>query len=144
MQTGGLHESRMRRAALAILAFVGCVAACVTCARVRTVESAWGEYIPEGQASWYGPGFHGRMTANGETFDQRALTAAHRTLAFGTMVRVTNTDNGRAVAVRINDRFPNTKGRIIDLSEAAFEKIAPTSQGVASVRLEILGAATNR
>lgn len=133
---------RALRAAFAAFLLLACAATCVTCARTRTVSSSWGEYIPEGEASWYGPGFHGRQTANGEIFDQRALTAAHKTLRFGTMVRVTNTKNGRSVVVRINDRFPNTKGRIVDLSEAAFESVAPTSEGVIPVRLEVLGAAT--
>ena len=66
------------------------------------------------------------------------LTAAHKTLPFGTRVRVTNLDNDRTVTVRINDRFPGTKGRIIDLSEASFAAIAPTSQGIARVRVEVL------
>lgn len=135
-------NSRFARATLAALLLVACAATCVTCARTRTESSAWGEYIPEGEASWYGPGFHGKTTANGETFDRRAFTAAHKTLRFGTMVRVTNAENGRAVVVRINDRFPNTKGRIVDLSEAAFESIAPTARGVVPVRVEVLGAAT--
>ena len=70
-------------------------------------------------ASWYGPGFHGRRTANGETFNTHALTAAHRTLPFGTRVKVTNVGNGRSVVVRINDRGPFVHGRVIDLSQAA-------------------------
>ena len=70
-------------------------------------------------ASWYGPGFHGRLTANGERYNMYALTAAHKTLPFGTEVKVTNMKNGKAVVVRINDRGPYTKGRIIDLSKAA-------------------------
>jgi len=70
-------------------------------------------------ASWYGPGFHGRLTANGERFDQNALTAAHRSLPFGTRVRVTSTETGRSVVVRINDRGPFVRGRSIDLARAA-------------------------
>ena len=70
-------------------------------------------------ASWYGPGFHGRLTANGERFDQNALTAAHRSLPFGTRVRVTSTSTGRSVVVRINDRGPFVRGRSIDLARAA-------------------------
>ena len=70
-------------------------------------------------ASWYGPGFHGRLTANGERFDQNALTAAHRSLPFGTRVRVTSTSTGRSVVVRINDRGPFVQGRSIDLARAA-------------------------
>ncbi|MBD2159375.1 septal ring lytic transglycosylase RlpA family protein [Limnothrix sp. FACHB-1083] len=93
-----------------------------------------------GQASWYGPGFHGNRTANGERFNQNALTAAHRTLPFGTLVRVTNLRNGRSVIVRINDRGPFTRGRIVDLSVAAAREIDMYSSGVASVRLEVLQA----
>lgn len=72
-----------------------------------------------GLASWYGPGFHGRRSANGEIYNQHALTAAHRSLPFGTRVKVTNTRTGRSVVVRINDRGPYAGGRIIDLSAAA-------------------------
>jgi rare lipoprotein A len=84
-----------------------------------------------GQASWYGPGFHGRLTASGETFNQNDLTAAHPSLPFGTRVRVTR--NGRSVVVRINDRGPYTGGRIIDLSAAAASQIGLRSIGVGSV-----------
>nr|WP_238193251.1 septal ring lytic transglycosylase RlpA family protein [Methylobacterium frigidaeris] len=76
-----------------------------------------------GVASWYGPGFHGRKTANGERFNTHALTAAHRSLPFGTQVRVTNSTNGRSVVVRINDRGPYVGGRVIDLSNAAARAI---------------------
>ena len=92
----------------------------------------------EGVASWYGQDFHGRETASGEVYDMYAFTAAHASLPFGTHLRVTNVENGRTVDVRINDRFPGTKGRAIDLSMASFEKIAPLHQGLARVRLEIL------
>lgn len=76
-----------------------------------------------GEASWYGPGFHGRKTASGERFNQNALTAAHRTLPFGAKVKVTNVNNGKSVTVRINDRGPYHGGRIIDLSKAANQAI---------------------
>lgn len=76
-----------------------------------------------GTASWYGPGFHGRTTASGERFNQNAMTAAHPTLKFGTMVTVTNNKNGKSVVVKINDRGPFINGRIIDLSKAAAQKI---------------------
>ena len=92
----------------------------------------------QGLASWYGKKFQGRLTANGERFDMRRLTAAHRTLPFGTRVRVTNLENGRMVIVRINDRGPFVAGRIIDLSFAAGKKIGIIGTGVAPVRLEIL------
>ena len=90
-----------------------------------------------GQASWYGAQHHGRKTASGEPFNQNALTAAHRTLAFGTTVKVTNTLNNKSVVVRINDRGPFTKGRIIDLSRAAAAKIDMIKQGVAPVRVQV-------
>ncbi len=92
-----------------------------------------------GMASWYGPGFHGRRTANGERFNQNSLTAAHRSLPFGTKVRVTNMNNGRSVIVRINDRGPYAGRRIIDLSAAAARVLGMVGSGVAPVRLEILG-----
>jgi rare lipoprotein A len=95
----------------------------------------------QGLASWYGGKFHGRLTSSGEVFDTSELTAAHRTLPFGTMVRVTNLDNGKAVIVKINDRGPFVEGRIIDLSMAAAEEIGSVGQGVARVSLQIVGFA---
>lgn len=92
-----------------------------------------------GQASWYGPGFHGRLTANGERYNQHALTAAHPHLRFGTKVRVTNLRNGRSVVVRINDRGPYAKGRVIDLSAAAAKTVGLIKMGVAPVSVEVLG-----
>ena len=91
-----------------------------------------------GMASWYGPKFAGRLTSNGEVFDPSQLTAAHRTLPFGTMVRVTNLATGKSVVVRINDRGPFKAGRIIDLSRAAADAIGLTRTGVGNVRLEPL------
>lgn len=93
----------------------------------------------DGNASWYGPGFDGRLTANGETFDQQEMTAAHPDLEFGTKVKVTNLQNGRSVVVRINDRGPFIRDRIIDLSAAAARALNMMSSGVAPVRLTILG-----
>ena len=89
-----------------------------------------------GKASWYGPGFHGRKTANGEVFNANALTAAHRTLPFGTRVRVTHRATGRSVVVRINDRGPFVHGRVIDLSRASAQAIG--MGGVADVTLSLL------
>jgi rare lipoprotein A len=103
------------------------------------VQPTWSvTSVSTGQASWYGPGFHGRRTANGEVFNQNALTAAHRTLAFGTLVRVTNLNNNRQVVVRINDRGPFSRGRIIDLSAGAAREVGLISAGVASVQVEVL------
>ena len=93
----------------------------------------------EGQASWYGPGFHGRQTANGETFNQNALTAAHPSLPFGTEVRVTYSSTGESVVVRINDRGPYAHGRVIDLSREAADEIGLLNAGVGKVRLEVVG-----
>lgn len=92
-----------------------------------------------GVASWYGPGFDGRTTANGETFDQDALTAAHPSLPFGTQVRVTYRRTGESVVVRINDRGPYHGGRVIDLSREAAREIGLTQSGVGRVTIEVLG-----
>ena len=96
------------------------------------------DLVETGIASWYGPGFDGKKTANGEVFDKRELTAAHRTLQMPSLVRVTNLDNGRSVIVRINDRGPFKRSRIIDLSEKAAELLAFKGQGTAKVKLEVL------
>jgi peptidoglycan lytic transglycosylase len=97
--------------------------------------------IERGVASWYGPPFHGRRTANGERYDMHQLTAAHRTLPFDTLVEVRNLDNGRAVRVRINDRGPHVKRRIIDLSRAAADEVGMLGPGTAQVEVVVLGRA---
>jgi rare lipoprotein A len=86
-----------------------------------------------GIASYYGPGFHGRTTANGERFNAYGLTAAHRSLPFGSRVKVVNQDTGRSVTIRVNDDGPHIPGRIIDLSEGAFQQIASLGSGIARV-----------
>ena len=91
-----------------------------------------------GEASWYGPGFYGNRTASGAIFRPGTMTAAHRSLPFGTRVRVTNLNNGRSQVVVINDRGPFAGGRIIDLGEGAARVLGVKSSGVASVRLEVL------
>src|SRR4051794_26830097 len=91
-----------------------------------------------GIASWYGPGFHGKTTASGQTYDQHDHTAAHRTLPLGTRVRVTNLDNGKSTEVTIIDRGPFAKNRIIDLSEAAAEDLGMIGKGTGRVRLEVI------
>lgn len=96
-----------------------------------------------GKASWYGRPHHGRKTASGETYDMNAMTAAHRTLPLGSRVRVTNTDNGRSVVVRINDRGPFVDGRIIDLSRAAARELGATGHGLFTVRIEVLEEAAS-
>lgn len=96
-------------------------------------------YVAEGIASWYGPGFHGRKTASGKRFNTNKLTAAHRTLPFGTMVLVTNLNNDKTVEVEINDRGPAKKTkRLIDLSKAAAKKLGFASAGVTQVRVEVI------
>ncbi len=101
-------------------------------------------YNQTGVASWYGPGFHGRRTANGERFDQNALTAAHPTLPMPSAVRVTNLENGRSLVLRVNDRGPFARGRIIDVSRAAADKLGFRGAGTAKVRVEILGDESRR
>lgn len=91
--------------------------------------------IESGRASWYGPNFHGKLTANGEEYDMNALTAAHRTLPFNSIVKVVNLDNGESVKVRINDRGPYAKNRIIDLSKGAAKSINMIGNGTANVEL---------
>ncbi len=96
------------------------------------------EYTETGIASWYGPNFHGKPTANGEIFDQNLITAAHPTLPLPSAVRVTNLDNGRTILLRINDRGPFVRGRIIDLSRRAAQLLGFEKNGTAKVRVEIL------
>jgi len=96
----------------------------------------------EGTASYYADEFHGRQTSNGETYDMHALTAAHRTLPFNTLFKVTNLGNGRSVVVRVNDRGPFKEGRIVDLSFEAARRLGMMEAGTALVRLDIVG--TNR
>ncbi len=91
-----------------------------------------------GAASWYGGKFHGRKTANGERFNMNALTAAHRSLPFGTKVRVTNRNNGKSVVVRINDRGPYSGGRVIDLSRGAAQAVSMIGSGTAPVTIQVL------
>ena len=106
----------------------------------KAKESTAGKQVLSGSASWYGGQFHGRTTANGERYDMNGLTAAHRSLPFGTRVRVTNLRNGRSVTVRINDRGPYVGKRIIDLSRGAAQAVNMIRMGVALVRLEVLGS----
>ncbi len=103
----------------------------VATANAQSLES-------EGRASWYGAEFAGRRTANGEIYDPSQMTAAHKTLPFGTFVRVTNPSSGQSVVVRINDRGPFKPGRILDLSRGAAEQIGMVGAGVMTVRLEII------
>ncbi len=98
------------------------------------------QYSEEGTASWYGPGFHGRFTSNGEVYDQYAISAAHKNLPIPCYVRVTNLENNRTLVVRINDRGPFHDKRILDLSFGAAQRLGIVGQGVAKVRLDLIHA----
>lgn len=147
---------------LAVLALAGCTESELVIDQTKTIEDAPGgpvtykigdpyqidgvwyypkvdyNYDQTGIASWYGPGFDGKATANGETYDQNALTAAHNTLPLPTIVRVTNLENGRAIELRINDRGPFAHGRIIDVSRRAAQLLGFETAGTARVRVEVL------
>lgn len=112
----------------------------VGCAGPQPVTAAHPGIQPpaQGVASWYGKAYHGRATASGEPFDMHDLTAAHRTHAFGTRVRVTNLANGRSVVVRVNDRGPYARGRVIDLSYAAARRLDMVEAGLADVRVDVV------
>ena len=116
---------------------VGTVLALAGCATVP--QTAHRPVAESGIASYYAKSLDGERTASGERYDRKALTAAHRTLPFGTRVRVTNLDNGRSVVVRINDRGPHVEKRVIDLSWAAAEQLRFLDKGITHVRLEVLG-----
>jgi rare lipoprotein A len=96
-------------------------------------------YTETGTASWYGPGFHGKMTANGEIFDENEFTAAHRTLQLPSIIRVTNLSNGRTIILRVNDRGPFAHDRILDVSDRAASVLGFKHKGTAKIRLEVLG-----
>jgi len=108
--------------------------------RYAPINSSKG-YVEEGIASWYGDDFHGKATANGECYNMYAFTAAHRVLPLPTVVRVTNLENNKSVVVKVNDRGPFARGRILDLSYAAAQSLGMTGKGTAPVRLEALGGA---
>ncbi|MFV0158086.1 septal ring lytic transglycosylase RlpA family protein [Empedobacter falsenii] len=91
-----------------------------------------------GIVSWYADKFHGKKTSSGELYNKNNFTAAHKTLPFGTKVKVTNTNNGKSVVVKINDRGPHTKSRLLDLSKAAFTSIGSTSAGILNVQMEVV------
>lgn len=120
-----------------------CLILAVGLCAVTFAANTVGVYKSNAVASYYADKFHGRKTANGETFDMYALTAAHKSLPFNTMVKVTNLDNGKSVVVRINDRGPFVAGREIDVSKAAASKLGMLSAGTARVSLQILGDKEN-
>jgi rare lipoprotein A len=106
-----------------------------------TIEKRESRGVQQGIASWYGADFHGKQTSSGEIYDMYQLTCAHNTLPLGTMVMVTNLENGRSVELKVNDRGPFVKGRIIDLSYAAARMLDVHEQGTAMVRVEVIGPA---
>jgi rare lipoprotein A len=139
-----LSRSVLRR--LGVAALLVALAAGLGGCRKKTARAAPrpappaapGSVVEDGLASWYGHPYHGRPTANGETYDMNLMTAAHRTLAFNSWVKVTNLENNRVTRVRINDRGPFIEGRIIDLSRKAAEEIAMIGPGTAMVRIEVV------
>ncbi len=131
----------MRPGLATLAALAVCLAACGGNPKPRTrvdrVVPAPGT-IAEGTASWYGPGYDGKRTSCGERFDQDALTAAHGSWACGTKVRVTLLSTGRSVVARINDLFPNHKGRLIDVSKGVAKAIGLIGPGTGTVRIEVV------
>jgi rare lipoprotein A len=125
--------------ACALLGTAGLLSGACTGHRKPATPAGAGEVIQRGEASWYGAKFNGRRTANGERFNMRLLTAAHPTLPFGTLVRVTNVENGRQVVVRINDRGPFKRRRVIDVSYAAARELELLGTGTARVELALMG-----
>lgn len=103
-----------------------------------TADRSLVEFVDKGsmKASWYGPGFNGRKTANGEVYDQMSFTAAHKSLKFGTLLKITNLKNSKSVVVRINDRGPYIHGRDLDLSKAAALELGMVKKGVAKIKVE--------
>ena len=139
-------------AALAVVALAGCAGKSPSSAtssgykvgKPYQIAGVWYyphvdyEYDETGIASWYGPGFHGKKTASGETYDQNGLTAAHRTLPLPSLVRVTNLVNGRQITLKVNDRGPFAHGRILDVSRRGAQLLDFEKTGTAKVRVEIL------
>ncbi len=123
-----------RRQLAVVLLFTFATVILVGCVTSRGARG----YYQVGEASWYGRPYHGRLTASGERYNMRRVSAAHPTLPFGTRVRVTNLETGRSVIVRINDRGPFKKGRIIDLSYGAAKRLGIVEQGIATVGLQLL------
>jgi rare lipoprotein A len=138
-----LPHRGVRRGALAALGLLGVIAAVAACAEKRGPTAPAAVPVEPGQrivglASWYGQRHHGLSTASGERYDMHRLTAAHRTLPFGTRLRVTSVENGRSVVVRVNDRGPHVAGRLLDLSYAAAKALDMVGDGVTRVEVLVL------
>ncbi|WP_372985903.1 septal ring lytic transglycosylase RlpA family protein [Marinobacter sp.] len=121
---------------LVVVAFFSLIAGCSSVQPVA--GGSWAGFTETGQASFYGDKFQNRQTASGELYKHELPTAAHKKLPFGSEVKVTNLENGKNVVVKINDRGPFVKGRIIDLSKSAFSSIGSTSSGLIDVKIEVL------
>ncbi len=121
-----------------LLCVTVCLAALACGAAPAKTDPGWAGYTQSGKASYYAAKFQSRKTASGEPYDRARKTAAHRKLPFGTTIRVTNTKNGKSVTVRVNDRGPFVKGRIVDLSASAFARIADLDAGVIDVEIEVI------
>ena len=130
--------SGVRWAVMAVAGAVAFVPACAGGEKKAPESARSASFVQVGMASWYGPGFAGKPTASGERFDPDAMTCAHPKLPFGTMLEVTNTENGKRVVVRVNDRGPFAKKRIVDVSREAAKRLGFLEKGVAKVRLEIV------
>jgi rare lipoprotein A len=122
---------------LLVVLFTSCV---IAPKKVKDYEIGYHEV---GMASWYGPGFHGNRTSNGEVFDMHGFTAAHRTMPFGTTLKVKNRENGQSVQVKINDRGPFIRGRILDLSYGAAKALDMIGTGTALVEIRVVGREEN-
>jgi rare lipoprotein A len=136
--TAGKTGGRLVAALLFAAALAACAGSHSPAGHGAAKAAARGAQV--GIASWYGPGFHGRQTASGQRYDMYAMTAAHRSLPFGTRVRVTNLENARSVVLTINDRGPFVGGRIVDVSKRAAQMLGFERKGKAKVRLQVLGA----
>jgi rare lipoprotein A len=140
---GGLAQAQSASAPMAAPAAMPAPAPAAAPAPVPAPAAAMAE-AGDGKVAWYGRKFAGRKTASGERFNPNAMTMAHKTLPFGTLVRVTNTKNGKSVVVRVNDRGPTTADRVGDLSQAAARKLRMTRAGVIDAKLEVVGKGKTR
>ena len=142
LSAGPVDPAPARRSLVAMLAGLVLAAVLLALPAPGSLRASYDDEVPawmqSGRVSWYGPGFHGRRTANGEIFDTNELTMAHRSLAFGSRVRVTNLDNGRSIVVRVNDRGPYVRGRIADLSHAAASQLGFVEDGIIQARIELI------
>ena len=136
-----LRAARPAALAVCLVAGLALIAAASCAAKTAPRSMTPSGKAQRGMASWYGPKFHGRTTANGERYNMMDLTAAHKTLPFGTFVHVTNRANNKTIVVRINDRGPFVHGRIIDLSYAAAKVIGASSTGVVDVEVRVMDPA---